>query len=435
MKKHILVKLACFVLAALLIFAGCRSKKVQGEITDTSSTQSIIMPSSSEQSSTQPSSSKAEVTSKKPVSSKPVSSLAPSSKPVSSTPVVIEKTDEMRAVWFTYIELDNILRKKTAAQFKTAIEQRFDNCVRLGMNAVIVQVRSHADAIYPSKYYPTAVHFTGKRTNSAPFYALQIMIDAAHKRGLKIHAWVNPFRGHRETHEMAPNDPMRTYQNMTYYYDKLYYLDPAYPQVRALIVNGIKEIVTKYAVDGIHFDDRFYPTRDESIDSYSYMLCGEGRTLKQFRLDNVNALVKEIYNTIKSVRDIPFGISPQGNVENNYYDCFADVKLWTSTPGYIDYIAPQLYWSYGEGALPFEAALPIWQKMVTCKQVDLIVGLAPYKVGTKPEWTAGDILKREIVDIRKASQYAGFIMYRYDYYVDKVCDTERANVSTLLGVK
>ena len=121
MKKHILIKLACLVLAALLIFSGCRSKKVQGEINDISSTQSVTLPSSSEQSSTLPSSSKAEVTSKKPTSSKPVSSLAPSSKPVSSMPVVTEKTDEMRAVWFTYIELDNILRKKTAAQFKTIL--------------------------------------------------------------------------------------------------------------------------------------------------------------------------------------------------------------------------------------------------------------------------------------------------------------------------
>lgn len=442
MKKQILIQSACLVLTVILLLAGCRSQKTQQDsVIDTSSMQSVVLPSSSEQSisseqsSTLQSSSQTVGSSKKPTSSASASSMSSSSKPVSSTPVVTEKTDEMRAMWFTYIELDSVLRNKTAQQFKASVDGWFDNCVKLGMNTVIVQVRSHADAIYPSQYYPTAVHFTNKRTNSAPFDALQIMIEAAHKRGLEFHAWVNPFRGHREAHALAENDPMKTYKNMTYLYDGIYYLDPAYPQVRELIVNGIKEIVTKYDVDGIHFDDRFYPVRDESIDQYSYTLYGNGRTRKQFRLDNVNTLIKEIYNTIKSIKNIPFGISPQGNVNNNYYTCFADVKLWSSTAGYVDYIAPQLYWSYGEGTLPFEKALPIWQEMVTCPQVKLIIGLAPYKVGVKPEWTAGNILAREIVDSRKSSQYAGFIMYRYDFYVADVCKTERQNVNTLLGVK
>lgn len=444
MKKHIFIKTACLILTAALLLAGCRSQKTQQDsVIDTSSMESFTeipssssQPVSSEQSSMVQQSSNAAVTSSKPVSSSTQSSsVQSSSAQSSSTPTVADTSDEMRAIWFTYIELDSILRNKTAQQFKLAIEERFDKCVKLGMNTVIVQVRSHADAIYPSQYYPTAVHFTNKRTNSAPFDALQIMIEAAHNRGLEFHAWVNPFRGQRETHALAENDPMKTYKNMTYLYDGIYYLDPAYSQVRELIVNGIKEIVTNYAVDGIHFDDRFYPARDESIDQYSYMLYGNGRTRKQFRLDNVNTLVKEIYNTIKSIKNIPFGISPQGNVNNNYYTCFADVKLWASTAGYVDYIAPQLYWSYGEGSLPFEKALPIWQEMVTCEQVQLLIGLAPYKVGLKPEWTVGDILAREIADSRKSSQYAGFIMYRYDYYVDTVCDIERQNVNALLGVK
>ncbi len=435
MKKDVIVKVVCFTLIATFLFVGCRSKKAQSNVVDTSSLQSVIILSS--QIETPSSSFEAQSSSSLPSSSKKPSVSKPSSsqKPSTSVPNVAEKSDEMRAVWFTYIELDSILRKKTAAQFKAAIEERFNNCVNQGMNTVIVQVRSHADAIYQSEYYPTAVHFTGSRTNTAPFDALQIMVDAAHKRGLKIHAWVNPFRGHRQNHQTAPNDPMKTYKNMTYLYDGIYYLDPAYPQVRQLIVNGIKEIVTKYDVDGIHFDDRFYPARDESIDAYSYMLYGNNKTLKQFRLDNVNTLIKEIYKTIKSIKNIPFGISPQGNVDNNYYTCFADVKLWTSQKGYIDYIAPQLYWSYSEGTLPFEVALPMWQKMVTCKDVKLIIGLAPYKVGTKAEWKAGNILAREIADSRKSAQYAGFIMYRYDYYFDKVCDTERNNVNALLGVK
>lgn len=435
MKKDI-IKTICLVLISILLFVGCRSKAVQSDPVDASSTQSIteIKPSSqieAPSSSSQVQSSSLPSPSKEPGTSKPSSSAKPST----TAPTVTTKTDEMRAVWFTYIEFDSILRNKTKAQFKAAIEERFNNCVSAGMNTVIVQVRSHADAIYPSKYYPTAVHFTGKRTNAAPFDALQIMVDAAHKRGLKIHAWVNPFRGHRETHTLAQNDPMKTYKNMTYFYDKIYYLDPAYPQVRQLIIDGIKEIVTKYAVDGIHFDDRFYPTADKSIDSYSYMLYGNGRTLNQFRLDNVNTLVKEIYSTIKSIKNIPFGISPEGNIDNNYNSCFADVKLWCSQKGYIDYIAPQLYWSYGEGSLPFEVALAKWQSVVKSKNVKMIVGLAPYKVGTKKEWNAGNVLAREIADSRKSAQYGGFIMYRYDQYFDKVCNTERQNVNALLGVK
>ncbi len=339
----------------------------------------------------------------------------------------------MRGVWISYLEYMAILEGQSEATFRSYIASYFDNCVATGLNTVIVQVRSHSDAYYSSTLYPTAEYFTGSRGGAASFDPLAIMVEAAHARGLLIEAWFNPYRGPSTSVDLPDGDPIKNWigTDNVFVYNNFYYLNPASSEVRDLVVAGVLEVVRNYNVDGIHFDDYFYPTADASIDANSYAALGGGRSLSQFRIDNVNTLISSVYSGIKSIKNIPFGISPAGNINNNYGTMSADVRLWGSTPGYVDYLAPQIYWSYGEGSLPYDTALANWQGVVTSPSVKLIIGQAAYKVGANSYWTAGNILARQISDARASSNYGGFIMFRYDQYFGATCATERANVSAI----
>lgn len=350
---------------------------------------------------------------------------------------------EIRAVWISFIEYQKFLKGKSKASFKASICEYFNKCAEYGLNTVIVHTRSHGDAYYKSAYFPSSVNFTGSRTNSFPFDPLEIMVEEAHKRGLRIEAWVNPYRGNSTSDEFAPNDPIQKWLGTDNVFiwknsdnqSEYYHLNPGEPEARELIIKGIIELVDNYDIDGIHFDDYFYPTAEYSIDSATYQKYGGGRTLKEFRTDCVNELVSSVYREIKARKNITFGISPAGNIDNCLNKSFADVVLWGSTEGYADYIMPQLYWDYGEGVLPFETALSNWRKIVTNPNIKLAVGLAAYKVTdtVAEHWASGDILKRQVEDSRKAANYGGFALYRYEYFFSNKLKTERENLKQILG--
>lgn len=370
--------------------------------------------------------------------SKPQSAVEkPSSSMPSSSQQTPQSKTEMRAVWISFLEYQSILRGKSESSFKKAIGSYFDKCVSYGLNTVIVHARSHSDAFYKSKYYPASVHFTGKRQNSFPFDPLKIMVTEAHKRGLKIEAWVNPYRGSHISETLAADDPVKKWlgTEKVFTYGEYYYLNPGEPEVRQLILNGIIELVENYDIDGIHFDDYFYPTADSSIDKSTYNKYGGGKTLKAFRTDCVNKLVSSVYREIKNRKNITFGISPEGNIDNCLNKSFADVKLWGSTPGYVDYLAPQIYWDYDQKPLSYQKALSDWKKTVTSSKVRLITGHAAYRVveiGTGG-WASGDILKRQVLDARSASNYGGFIMFRYDFFFSGALAAERESLKGILN--
>ena len=342
----------------------------------------------------------------------------------------------MRAVWISFLEYRSILKNKSESQFKSSVKKYFDKCVSLGLNTVIVHARSHGDAFYKSGYFPASVDFTGKRQDSFPFDPLEIMVKEAHARGLKIEAWVNPYRANRLTEQFSENDPVKKWlgTDKVFAHGEYYYFNPGEPEVRRLVLNGIIELVENYDIDGIHFDDYFYPTTDSSVDKNTYAKYGAGRTLKKFRTDSVNELVKTVYSQIKKRKNITFGISPQGNIENCLNFNYADVRLWGSTAGYVDYLAPQLYWDYGQGSLPYETALANWKKTVTSPSVKLITGHAAYRVAENGTggWASGDILKRQVSDARGAANYGGFIMFRYDHLFSDALETERRNLKSIL---
>ena len=340
-------------------------------------------------------------------------------------------SNEIRAIWFSYFELESMLMGQSEKAFVKNIGTAFDNVVALGLNTVIVQVRPYADAIYPSEFFPWSYLATGTEGGNPGFDPLKILVREAHNRGLSIEAWINPYRVRNSNYkkELSEGNVVEDYLKSgdAIEYNGGIYFDPASEKAQKLIVNGVKEIVEKYRVDGIHFDDYFYPTTDESFDknSYSaYKKAGGHLALADWRRENVNQLVRAVYSAVHDAgEDIRFGISPQGNLENNYNKQFIDVALWLSEKGYVDYICPQIYFGFENSTSPYAETVEQWNDLISLSSVDLLVGLSPYKVGTEDTWAGdgknewkqnSDILSRMVDCAREEPHYDGFVLFRYD---------------------
>ncbi len=341
---------------------------------------------------------------------------------------------ELKAVWISYLDLNTILKGKSEGEFRSNIKYAFSNIVNMGLNTIIVQVRPFSDALYYSDIFPMSHIVTGTEGVDAGFDPLQIMIDYAHSYGLRLEAWINPYRIRNSgtKAEISADNPMykiagKNNDNVFKYSGGICY-NPGSEEARQLIVDGVAEIVRKYAVDGIHFDDYFYPTTESGIDAKSYneyQSKGGKLSLADFRRENVNILVRKVYSTIKSINPkVTFGISPQGNMDINYNSQYIDVEKWLSTPGYVDYICPQLYYGFDNKQCPFKETMDRWNNMIRADGVDLYVGIASYKIGTEDKWAGekginewvncGNMMKKMVLSARQCSNYKGFFLYRYD---------------------
>lgn len=367
---------------------------------------------------------------------------------------------ELKAMWISYLEFGTAA--KTEAQFKTMVNTMFDNCVSYGMNAVVVQVRPLADALYPSKYFPWSKYISGTQGKAVSYDPLEYMIEAAHERNLEFHAWINPYRitiGSTDYSSLSEDNPARLWhesedadiqRNVLSYNGQLYF-NPAKSQVRTLIVNGIKEIVNNYQVDGIHMDDYFYPTFSSSnvntaFDAKEYKAYVEENksngtaslSIANWRRNNVNTLVKRIYKEIKAVDEgIAFGISPAANLGNlrSSLQHYVDIDTWMSNSGYVDYVCPQIYWGFDYGNYSYDIVQDQWAQLNTKQLVKLYSGIAVYKAGSSStsEWKNNtDILKRQIEYTRDTDNTNGFMFFRYDYFLKSATQKELDNMLPLL---
>ncbi len=351
-------------------------------------------------------------------------------------------SDEVRAVWISYLELYNMLCGKTKSQFRSSIGAAFDNAAELGLNTVFVHVRSHSDAFYDSDLFPWSVYCTGTEGKAPGYDPLEIMVEEAHDRGLAIEAWINPYRikGTADTSKICKSSPaydwLDTGKVVVLSGSGIYY-NPADEDVIELIVEGVAEIVQNYDVDGIHFDDYFYPTTDKSFDDDyydDYLDDGGTMSLAAWRRDNVNRMIKRVYKAIKSINSgCQFGISPAGNMDNNYNALYCDVSTWVQNKGYVDYICPQIYFGFEHGSAPYLDVLETFDEMISVSSVRLISGLAAYKIGVKDtyagdgakEWIRNsDILARQVDAARDASHYGGFALYTYSSLFTPSSDVE-----------
>lgn len=331
-----------------------------------------------------------------------------------------EDDEEMKGVWISYINL----QASSEDEFKEQYLEMLNQAYELGLNAVFVHVRAFGDSLYDSEIYPWSHIISGTQGVEPSFDPLEFMIEEAHNLGIEFHAWINPLRIQiSETPSELSSDNLYSQLSVSnpYYFietDSGIYLNPSYSYVRDLIVDGVVEIVENYDVDGIHFDDYFYPYDIESQDQLGYTYYCDSAdyplSISEWRTANINTLISEVYRNIKLADEsVVFGISPQGNITNNESLC-ADVYEWCATFGYIDYICPQIYFSYDNPSLGFTEVLETWTELEMHSGVDVYIGLALYKVGTDNDdgtWSEDfSMIEMQIADTQEIGT-GGYILY------------------------
>ena len=352
------------------------------------------------------------------------SAASPAASPTAAVPGTEEEA--LVGVWVPYFSLST--PENTQEAFEANYLEIAQTAKEKGVNAMFVHVRPFSDALYPSATYPWSHILTGTQGQDPGFDPLQFMIDTTHDLGMEFHAWPNPLRV--KTSEtpasLADNNPYTVlspeYPQYFMEWEGGIYLNPAYPAVRAMIAQGAAEIAENYDVDGIHFDDYFYPSEDPSLDSAAYESYTQSvenpLSLLEWRAANINAMVAQVYESIKAVKEeVVFGISPQGNIANDEA-MGADVKTWAAVPGYVDYLAPQLYFSFENEALGYLEALEEWAALPQHEGLKLYAGLALYKVGTDADggtWLGRDDIIALQAEAALEAGYQGVILYSSDY--------------------
>ena len=364
-----------------------------------------------------------------------------SSKATADTP---KSDEEMRGVWVSYMELSmENESSKTQKAFEDKFTEIAQKCRESGFNTLIVQVRPFCDALYKSSYFPWSHILTGTQGENPQYDALQIMCDICKENNLKIHAWINPYRvsSNETPKKLSDNNPYIKNSEIGIKTDNGIFLDPSNETAQQLVCDGVKEIAENYDVDGIQFDDYFYPTEDESFDKKQYEAYIEkygkenSMSLDNWRMQNVNTLICKVYRTIKSVdSSVEFGISPQGNIGNND-GLYADVKSWCTCKGFADYICPQIYFSLENPALTFEDCLDSWTSLDFDENVKLYVGLGGYKAGNgeydEETWLLSDSILADEYDIlRNNKSVRGFMLYSYNSLED---DTAKKEINNLIN--
>lgn len=319
---------------------------------------------------------------------------------------------DKKAVWFSYINMQT-LKDNEESEFKSNFTQICETIKNNQLDTIIVQVRPFMDSIYPSDLFPISTSISS--TNFINYDALEIMVDIAHNHNLKIEAWINPYRisyNEAQLNYFSENSMIADWINSEHILinGSTAILNPASEKARDYIVSGVEEIINKYDVDGIHMDDYFYV---ESL---------FGNTTIEQRCQNVNLLVKQLYQMIKEKdASITFGISPQGNLDNAR-NIGADIDTWLSESGYVDYVMPQIYWSdqWGmDGSVEmFSTRVSAYSELHTNDHIKIYAGLALYLAGQNVRddigWSQNtDNLKRQS-DILKEYGWNGFSLFDYD---------------------
>ena len=323
-----------------------------------------------------------------------------------------------RAVWVSYLEWQQV-DFSTPETFSGDIADILDNIRNLGATVVLAQVRPFGDALYPSSYYPFSHLCTGQQGRDPGYDPLALLVQAAHDRGLALEAWVNPYRIQAGlTPALCGASPAKLHPDWVKYTDTGAYLDPANTAVRQYIADAVGELCANYDVDGIHFDDYFYPTTDPAFDAADYAASGTALTQDDWRRENVNALVELCHATARRY-GVRFGVAPVGDPEQNYALQYSDAARWLRQ-GTVDYLMPQLYWGqeYVKDGDTSHSLARAWAALPRAAGVRLYAGLGAYRIGAGDgsdagsEWVSGRALADQLNLLdRLGVQGAG--LYRY----------------------
>lgn len=367
-----------------------------------------------------------------------VATKTPTENKVTEKIETINKSDKMIGLWISYLDLKTSNTLNPEQEFKSKYQNMIKSAIENNINTLIVQVRPFSDALYPSKIYPWSHILTGNQGQNPGFDPLKYMVEVTHKNGLKFHAWINPYRISinnipDKISALNPYNTQETKDSIKYEGGICY--NPASKKVQSMITNGVKEIITNYDVDGIHFDDYFYPEHSSAItnDNIYQEYCQKGGKMgiHQWRAKHVNALIKNVYKFIKEINPkVEFGISPSGNFKN--CACIgSDIKTWCENEGYVDYICPQIYWSLDFNIMPFEKTAKEWKELIKNQNINLYCGLALYKVGTQADcgtWQNRDDILANEFKISEKLKYNGVALYSYAQLCSKEAEKEMQNL-------
>ena len=341
---------------------------------------------------------------------------------------------EFRGVWVATV--DNI-DWPTKGNFNSELQKAefiklLDMHQRNGINALIVQIRPAADAFYPSQFEPWSEWLTGKQGQPpVPYYdPLEFMITETHKRGMEFHAWMNPYRAEFTigVSSISGTHITRLHPEWFLTYGDKRYFDPGNKAVQQYVADIVRDVVNRYPVDAIHFDDYFYPYRitgKEFPDNASYQQYGNGLKRDDWRRSNTDSIIALLNRVIKlENKKCQFGISPFGVWRNaktdpvngsrtngavsNYDDLYADILLWLKM-GWIDYVAPQLYWEFNHQAASYSVLLDWWNNHTFGRHC--YIGLGIYKANTNKAWRDPTQLPRQIDSLRSKPNVQGMIFF------------------------
>ncbi|PYG86905.1 uncharacterized lipoprotein YddW (UPF0748 family) [Ruminiclostridium sufflavum DSM 19573] len=359
--------------------------------------------------------------------------------------------EDLRGVWIASVNNINFPSKPglTAEEQMKELDKIIENTKYMGLNAIFFQVRPTGDALYKSSIFPWSAYLTGEqgKANDRNFDPLEYIIEQGHKNGIQIHAWINPLRlsmgttkkPDKDVKVLSENHPARKISNAVVSANTgQLYLDPGCPEAVKLITEGVAEIVRNYDIDGIHFDDYFYPSKTEAANKQDF---NDDETYKKYkggfknkddwRRNNIDTLIRSTYDTVKGIKpEVQFGVSPfaiwsnkdrnkdgsdtQGGI-STYYDYFADSRKWVKEE-YLDYIAPQIYWNIGFKIADYSVLLDWWKNVCAGTNVKLYVGHAAYKINDTSqanEWLDPLQIPKQIALNRESKAVSGSIYYGY----------------------
>ncbi len=338
-------------------------------------------------------------------------------------------------VWISFSEINGMLDSQKG--FEAELEEVVSNCKSLEITDVYIHVRSYCDSLFKSEYFPLVTS-----VEKYDYDVFAKMIEAFHQSEIRVHAWINPYRvltSSCNTNALPSGSPAYKWLNdgvaendVNVCISDGIYLNPAEAEVRKLVIDGIREIIANYDVDGIHFDDYFYPTTDAAFDSQSYenykRECENPLLLDDWRRANVNALISGCYTAVKFAdKDILFSISPAASIDKNFQEMYADVKNWVES-GCVDYIIPQLYFGfdYPLEEYKFDTLLAEWKELGRSNpEVGLAIGLATYKIATdnepdRTEWESGSkVICRQASLCFEDSAVMGYAFFSYTSLFDE----------------
>ncbi|MBT2367525.1 family 10 glycosylhydrolase [Streptomyces sp. ISL-10] len=346
-------------------------------------------------------------------------------------------TREFRGMWLATVSNRDWPSRPgmTAAHQRAELLAHLDTAVERRLNAVVFQVRPSADALWPSPYEPWSKYLTGVQGRDPGWDPLGTAVKEAHRRGLELHAWFNPYRvaTHTDPSRLVPGHPARVHPEWTVPYGGKLYYNPGIPEVRAFVQDAMMDAVRRYDIDAVHFDDYFYPypvAGEVFDDDAAWSRYGTGYADRAaWRRANINRLVREMCGRIKGEKKhVRFGISPFGVWRNDstdprgsrtragvqtYDDLHADTRTWVRQ-GWIDYVVPQVYWHMGFAAADYASLVPWWSGVAGGTGVDLYIGEALYKVGMlgqPPEWHDPAELSRHLTYASRYPQVGGHCFF------------------------